>query len=80
MEGDSIGTEECQWDNDNLDFLLESIGNDLSSISNPESIKTMTFGALWTIIYGGECWVELNEPDRLWEPSLRHMPCYHFSF
>lgn len=25
MEGDSIGTEECQWDNDNLDFLLESI-------------------------------------------------------
>ena len=31
MEGDSIGTEECQWDNDNLDFLLESIGNDLSS-------------------------------------------------
>ena len=33
MEGDPIGTEECQWDNDNLDFLLESIGNDLSSIS-----------------------------------------------
>jgi hypothetical protein len=25
MEGDSIGAEECQWDNDNLDFLLESI-------------------------------------------------------
>ena len=22
-------------------------------------------------------WVELNEPDRLWEPSFRHMPCYH---
>ena len=34
MEGDSIGTEECQWDNDNLDFLLESIGNDLSMIQN----------------------------------------------
>ena len=34
MEGDSIGTEECQWDNDNLDFLLESIGNDLSTIQN----------------------------------------------
>ena len=35
MEGDSIGTEECQWDNDNLDFLLESIGTDLSTIPNP---------------------------------------------
>ena len=38
MEGDSIGTEECQWDNDNLDFSLESIGIDLSTIPNPTRI------------------------------------------
>ena len=35
MEGDSIGTEECQWDNDNLDFLLESIGKRFINDTKP---------------------------------------------
>ena len=37
MEGDSIGAED-QWNDDNLDFLLESIGNDLSLILSHSSL------------------------------------------